>query len=195
MDIDLEKLKEIWSTKYPDSEPVAEVLRTKYGNRWVRFHSLDQGKRYPETDNERQEMLRRHNTVLKELGPDNVILVITCDWTNRPTPTASDIESHDQRNEKYWMTFRADKSETNPEYITYTHTYARTLSWEEGVLDELLSSVAQDETGGVIIAPSEFGWLYLPYDGGADVILPTQKARDELKERHEDWLSSERSGL
>lgn len=55
--------------------------------------------------------------------------------------------------------------------------------------------VADDELGNVIISPMDLRWFYHPYDGGADVILPSTADRDRLRDRHRDWLSSQPSGL
>ena len=30
-------------------------------------------------------------------------------------------------------------------------------------------------------------WLYIPYDGGADVYLPSSTERDEFRDRHPEW--------
>ena len=61
-------------------------------------------------------------------------------------------------------------------------------------MDSLLTAVADDECGVIFGAPN-LAWLYCPYDGGADVLLPTAAERDTLKERHSDWLSSHPRGL
>lgn len=61
-------------------------------------------------------------------------------------------------------------------------------------LDSLLLADADDEGRFVIGAP-DLEWLYCPYDGGADVLLPSAAERDALKERHADWLSAHPQGL
>lgn len=38
-------------------------------------------------------------------------------------------------------------------------------------------------------------WAEAPYDGGADVILPTRAERDALARRHRRWRSTRRDGL
>lgn len=62
-------------------------------------------------------------------------------------------------------------------------------------LDPLLRQVADDETGGVIIAPPDLRWLYHPYDGGADVIAPSTAERDALAKRFANFLSEQPLGL
>ncbi|MBX6386610.1 MAG: hypothetical protein IRZ07_27155 [Microbispora sp.] len=95
---------------------------------------------------------------------------------------------------EHWQTLIEEPGE-DPEFRSYTQLYAETRPWRPGVIDTLLRAVADDEIGGVILGPSDLRWLYHPYDGGADVILPTRGERDALKERHPAWLSPHPSGL
>ena len=53
----------------------------------------------------------------------------------------------------------------------------------------MLALVADDRTAGMIVASPSLAWLYHPYDGGGDVIAPSEAARDQLAAEHEDWLS------
>lgn len=59
----------------------------------------------------------------------------------------------------------------------------------------LLRQVADDVIASVVIADIDLLWLYHPYDGGMDVILPSPHARDALRDRHRDWLSRHPAGL
>lgn len=52
-----------------------------------------------------------------------------------------------------------------------------------------------DDECRVVIGASDLAWLYCPYDGGANVLLPSPVERDALKDRHADWLSSHPQGL
>ncbi|WP_214411268.1 DUF3885 domain-containing protein [Sphaerisporangium fuscum] len=58
-----------------------------------------------------------------------------------------------------------------------------------------LLAIADDEISNVLLGPADLRWLYHPYNGGADVILPTRAERDALKDRHPTWLSTHPSGL
>jgi hypothetical protein len=55
-------------------------------------------------------------------------------------------------------------------------------------LDPLLMLVADDETEAVTIADPDLDWLHHAYDGGADVIGRSPTHREQLRERHHDWL-------
>jgi hypothetical protein len=77
----------------------------------------------------------------------------------------------------------------------YTQCYFEVWPWPSDDLDELLRAVANDEISNVILGPTDLRWLHMPYDGGADAILPTRLERDLLRTRHHDWLSLHPEGL
>ncbi|MFF4879653.1 hypothetical protein [Micromonospora sp. NPDC000668] len=189
-------LIELWEQRWPECPPFAHWLRGRYPDRWVRFHSLPGSKRYADNDSEYAIVLDRHYTVLSELGPGAVLLVVTSEWTEGPatTPRMWLRRSEVAPSAWHWQTLLEDR-EDEPEYRIYTQLYAETVPWRRGAIDVLLRAVADDELANVILAPNDFRWLYHPYDGGADVILPTQEQRDALKARHPDWLSEQPSGL
>ncbi|GAA1622656.1 hypothetical protein GCM10009733_019120 [Nonomuraea maheshkhaliensis] len=63
---DLPELSALWWSHWPDSPPIAHQLHGDR-DRWVRFHSLPEPKRYADTAAEYQILLDRYNTVLTEL--------------------------------------------------------------------------------------------------------------------------------
>ncbi|MEV0349322.1 hypothetical protein AB0H88_26390 [Nonomuraea sp. NPDC050680] len=69
------------------------------------------------------------------------------------------------------------------------------MSWTITLADLLLRAVADDDCASVIIMDTDLRRLYLPYDGGADVILASPQERDALKNAHADWLSTHPLGL
>lgn len=131
-------------------------LRSAFPDKWVRFHSLPESKRYPDSEREYGIVLDRYNAVLDELFAGQEIYVITPDWSEEaergPRP-AADLRLHPDA--RYWTSTVRDPDDEP----TYTHLY-----------------------------------LYCPYDGGADVLLPTFE-RDALRLRHSEWLSVHRAGL
>ena len=74
---------EKWSMSFPDCEPLAHQLRSVFADRWVRFHSLPESKRYPESEAEYGVVMRRHNAVLGALhqpGFSMVLLTTETAW-------------------------------------------------------------------------------------------------------------------
>jgi hypothetical protein len=59
----------------------------------------------------------------------------------------------------------------------------------------VLRLVADYGTADVILTNSELDWLYIPYDGGADVIAPSRTIRDALAQRFADRRPSNPAGL
>jgi hypothetical protein len=189
-------VRSVWQQQWPECPPVAHWLRVRYPKRWVRFHTLPGSKRYAESEDEYAIIIDRHNTVLDELKPATSLIVITCDWTDQQDPPDRRSPQLTQLDPEglHWTTVQPDRDD-DPDFRVYWHLFASSRAWRPGVLDDLLRAVADDELGNVIIGPSDLRWLYHPYDGGADVILPSTADRDRLRDRHRDWLSSQPSGL
>lgn len=53
-----------WEQTWARCLPYAPALKTSYPDRWVRFHSLPDSKRYPGDETEYMIVLDRYNTVL-----------------------------------------------------------------------------------------------------------------------------------
>ncbi|MER5705101.1 hypothetical protein ABT023_24560 [Micromonospora sp. NPDC002296] len=189
-------LTDLWEQSWPECPPFGHWLGGHYPDRWVRFHSLPGSKRYPDNENEYTIVLDRHYTTLSELGPGAALLVVTSEWTESPasTPQRWPRRSEVAPSAWHWQTLLEDPEEA-PEYRSYTQLHAETIPWRPGTIDVLLRAVADYELANVLLAPTDLRWLYHPYDGGADVILPTPEQRDALKAQHQDWLSEHPSGL
>ncbi|WP_134663143.1 MULTISPECIES: hypothetical protein [unclassified Amycolatopsis] len=190
------KLSALWREQWPQCRPLADGLKHAYPDRWVRFHSLPESQRYPGTDAEYEIVLGRYNTVLDELFGGQEVWIVTADWSGSPEPPElSGRHALWNPSAQHWATVRANESETDPEFIVYTHLYAGRRRWRTGLVDRLLRTVADDGTANVMIASLSFDRVHHPYDGGADILLPTTGERDELKRRHADWLSAHSSGF
>jgi hypothetical protein len=175
---------------------LADDLKHVYRDRWVRFHSLPGSKRYPDHDAEYDIVFDRHNTVLDELFLGQEVRIVTADWSDASEPRALSAQ-HTRWNPgaRYWTSVCTDEDESDPDFIAYIHLYVSRGPWRSGLVDDLLRAVADDATGYVMITSLLFDRVHHPYDGGADVLLPTTSERDALKRRHADWLSAHPLGL
>lgn len=184
-----------WNERWSPCPPIGHELPRAFGDRWVRFHSLPESKRYPGTDAEFAIVLHRYNAVLTELFAEAEIYTITCSWSHLELPPKR--EEHELRARpaaRHWTTILT-RDDPDPEDRTYAHLYVSTDTWTPGLLDPLLRDVADDVTNAVIIADTGLTRLYHPYDGGADVILTSTAERDEYAQRHHDWLSRHPEGF
>lgn len=196
-DIDTLALTSLWADRWPMCRPIAHELRHCASDRWVRFHSLPESKRYAENDDEYAEVLRRHNTVIDELQATRpgarTLLVITCSWSDAPAPVPRDEALEElPPTSTYWQSVLR---ETDGDWEFWNHLFVFGADWRPGILDGLLLLAADDRTGDVIVTEPGLRWLYHPYDGGADVIATSAEERRVLSERHRDWLSGHPTGL
>ncbi|MFI5613828.1 hypothetical protein [Amycolatopsis sp. NPDC051903] len=97
--------------------PMADTLKLAYPDRWVRFHSLPESKRYAENEGEYDIVLRRYNSVLDELFRGQEVRIVTTSWSDHPEPPsrpAPHLRWH--RDAHYWMSVRTDEDGTNPDW-------------------------------------------------------------------------------
>ncbi|WP_200926706.1 DUF3885 domain-containing protein [Sphaerimonospora mesophila] len=62
-------LSALWRERWPLCPPLAYELKNAYHDRWVRFHSLPDSKRYADDEAEYAILLHRYNTVLGPAAP------------------------------------------------------------------------------------------------------------------------------
>jgi hypothetical protein len=174
-----------WTTSFRNCDPVADRLRSAFPYRWVRFHSLPDAKRYPDSEGEYAILLDRHNSVMAALARvgENVVL-LTTEFSDSPMPARAPSDSPGAT---WWRTVKVDDA--------FWHIYRAVVVWEPHRFDPLIRLVAQDVTANVMICDPECEWLLHPYDGGMDVILGSSESRDILRERFKPWLSPHADGL
>ena len=192
--VDTDVLTSLWDQRWPGCSKVPYELRG-VRDRWVRFHALPGSKRYPDSESEYEIILYRHNEVLSELIDGAALLVVTSGCPERPQPqdpgrSPETVAVHSEAS--YWTSACLDDE---PGFESWIHLYASQMTWSAGCLNPLLRLVADDVIANVLVADVGLQWLYHPYDGGMDVMLPSSVERDALRERHRDWLSSHPSGL
>ncbi len=195
-----DSLTELWARRWPRCRPIGHELRHSAYDRWIRFHSLPESKRYAESAGEYAELLARHQVVLRELqavsgctGSDD-LTVITAAWSD----TVDRIERDPDLvlaipAPKPWISVLREREDDGREF--WTHLFISRAARGSDELDRLLRLVAGDGTAAVIISDAELNWLYHPYDGGGDVIAASPEHRDGLRKAHAEWLPDNPLGL
>lgn len=188
--VNLSELSKAWEVHWPDCRPISYEIRGMR-KRWVRFHGLPDSKRFAESDEDYEEILRRDHAVLSDLSDrnrveGNDVVVVTYSWSSSPNPDVAD----GSRRGRHWVSLPVDPDEKDD----WVHLNASMSRWRGGELDPLLRRVADDEER-VLIMPVDLRWLFAPYDGGMDVVVATSTFRDELKSAHSEWLSAHSLGL
>lgn len=187
-----ESLSQRWDRQWPGVRPVAYELRSALPDRWVRFHSLPDSKRYAETADDYDEILRRHLTVLAELsgGTSAEVTVICASWSETAT---SDLPPPDiGLASEPWRTVALDEGDPESGWL---HLHLASTKASSPEIRSILLKVADDQLHDVMVLDDSVGWIYHPYDGGADVVAASADERDRLKRAHSAWLSALPSGL
>jgi hypothetical protein len=192
--VDTARLSMLWDERWPGCSKLPYALRGDR-DRWIRFHTLPGSKRYPGTEAEYRIILTRHNTVLGELVTGPAVLVVTAGYSDACEPPQSCRSSETvavHPKAAYWTSVCMDDE---PGFESWMHLYVSQTPWSVGCLDPLLREVADDVIANVLVADSDLRWLYHPYDGGIDVLLPSTADRDSIRDRHRDSLSTQPGGL
>jgi hypothetical protein len=185
-----------WDIWYPNCEPIGHHLRTAFRDRWVRFHSLPESKRYPESPAEYEEVLARHRAILGDLAADNKeVVLLTTGYSETPEP----VRTYPQLAELDpaavpWRTIDMHVVEQY-DSPNYWHIFASKREWRTGELDQLVRLVADDIVSNVLIVAPDCRWVLHPYDGGMDVIAESTTMRGRLRSAHREWLSKRADGL
>lgn len=197
--MDLNKFSNFWQQYFPKCLPVSSLFRCDLTDRWFRFHSLPESKRYAENGNEVAELLVRQNTVLLDvIGEDRECILVFGNYSSSPSledecPGASNFELQEF--------IKLSKQEFDPEELEadeepiYLSLYCGKYKLKRNSLDEVLLCVAEEQIVNFFVMSYERQRIFAPYDGGVDVILKDAKEREEFKEKYKDWLSIHPKGL
>lgn len=190
----IKDLAKFWESEFKSFSPEANNLKHEFKNRWVRFHSLPESKRYPENEQEYLEIFRRHNVVLQELCGKGNILVVLPEYSESKAPTKPEAELTNLfSTTEPWCSIA--QHEKDDDYELYWHLHVSEVEFTGGELNDLFRLVANDEAGNIMIICPSKGVVFHPYDGGADIVLASTKQRDLLKEKHHEWLSNHPEGF
>ena len=204
MNIHAQRLTELWETIWTNCAPDADQLKYCYPNRWVRFHSLPDSKRYPESEAEYREGLQRYHTLLGALGVTTVtpLLCVTEGYSSRWShPLREPDLANTQPDAWQWRQWDGSPEdeplpddEPTPEfYDRWVHQYVAETTIDR--LDPVLRLVADDQCCGVMVLRLNLAWVFHPYDGGTDVIAATEEQRNQLRSQYANWTSPRDDGL
>ncbi len=171
-----------WTLRFGDFAPLGFVCRGKLHSRWVRIHSLPGSKRYPDSEPEYTELLRRHNEAATiVLGDGEACIAFFVSFGEEEEPPFLDA-----------VTIPELSSFPDAEDCTIA---AAPIVWQQGHFDRVIRAVADETFRGVLIANLRRRTAYAPYDGGADLIFESQDAARQGRDRLSDWLSMRADGL
>lgn len=185
-----------WKSFYPQALPIGYFLREVYANRWLRIHSLPGSKRYAQSEQEYQEILKRYHSVLDDMFIEQARCFVILSKCNKSVQEATDVvlENFAFRSAEEWASSQLPH-EFTAEHLEDMGFYFAELSWERGVLDGLFLAVADDRIDYIVIFDWLSGQVFSPYDGGADIFLRNNEERDLFKTKFREYLSPRLDGL
>jgi hypothetical protein len=180
----------VWAT-ICDHPPVGHMLQAYAPDRWVRFHSLPDGRRYPETPDEYDELLYRTDVLVGELSqPGDDLMLVTGLYGRRgaPHPEPSSAQQLVQPDARYWCTVDATR-DTDDDALWPLHLWVGWRPFGHRALDTVVRLVADDELAAVIVVVPDRLVAIHPYHGGVDLLFPTTEERDAVRRRYVDWTT------
>jgi hypothetical protein len=198
LDLDVDQFRCFWEQHFSDCPPVSYLFKQRLVDRWFRFHSLPESRRYPDNETEVVQLLTRQNTVLLDvIGTGECHLVAGHYSYSSPFEEQCSALSEFEFQEFLQLpqhNFEPDELELGEEPIHLELLFA-TYQLEYGSLDAVLRCVADWKIVNFFVVNCDRKRIFAPYDGGVDVILEDSKERDEFKAKYSDWLSSHPQGL
>lgn len=187
---------EWWKTEHGKAAPVGYVLRGRYPENWVRFHSLPESKRYPDFDWEMAEIIRRAITIAGALFDEGeVVYIYKSRFYFDDDPPAPDVEKlAGQATEQGCATFFANPDDLPPNEDDAFTTWALSAAWPPSFFSELIRQVANEEERLLSFVSPMSGNIFSPYDGGFDLFFQSTDIRRSLKFL-KGWRSSRHDGL
>lgn len=193
----LERLNTFWTESMADCSIQPHNLKHQFKDRWVRFHSLPESKRYAESEDEYTIIFSRHHSILGALTtmPGQLYLTVP-EYSESASPTCPEIMLINlYQGFIPWKSESFAEEEGEEDNPYHLHLHLVEIEYPDKNLDTLFKLVADDKLRHVMITCPESSWIFHPYDGGADVILKDSTTRDQLKNKYRDWLSTYPGGF
>jgi len=181
-----------WQSQFSGIAPRGHILRNALSERWVRFHSLPDSKRYAESEDEYLEIQSRHFAVASALfSADEPLYVFRAHAAeNRLRGKARHQLAGRQFREAVAVLPAASQTEDED------RMYVRALvsRWKPDFFEAAIRLLANWQEVGISFASPSTKNIFCPYDGGMDVFA-FSVAPEELRVRFAGWRSARPDGM
>jgi len=182
-----------WSSSFPGCPPISYLFKWRMPDRWLRVHSLPNSKRYPESDKERGEVLRRQKLLLADVvGIAEECFFVGAAFGDLPTvaycgavPDLGEILTNPARRISHR---EVEKDDDEPVGIWDVEVGKGRLDIDR--LKLILLKIADDQLSHFFVVNPKLNRIFAPYDGGVDLILEDSEQRDALRTVYSDWCSA-----
>jgi hypothetical protein len=176
-----------WRAHFGEFAPIGHVLRLHRAADWLRLHSLPESKRYAQTSQEMNEILRRAELLAAHLFVAGETIFLFRSAFHFPERGALSM-AHGT------AIFSAKTSSAEPHDDDYFSTTAQTLRWPYANFSDLIRRVANAEENMCTLTSPASSNIFCPYDGGIDTFT-SRRLRAQLSRAFSNWRSSHPLGL
>ena len=186
--MDNDCLRKRWQRAFGVALPIGFSCRESLGDLWLRIHSLSGSKRYADTEEERAEILLRHNSAADFLlgNGNRCVLFITIFGKSKKWDSSNEIQV-DGLNFMHMMSHHGNHGDLE--------FFSTEIVWQTGAFDKLILSVADDKTWPICFANISSRNVYAPYDGGADLFFSSGADVASARGHFAQWISERQDGL
>lgn len=182
-----------WQSEFGGIAPCGHVLRRALGERWIRFPSLPDSKRYAESAAEYDEIQRRHLAVASALFTADEPLYV---FRSHAAESRMRGKARHQIAGRQFKEAVAVLPTEIPAHADQDRMYVRALvsKWKPDFFEPAVRLLADwQEVGVSFVSPSTRN-IFCPYDGGMDVFA-FSITTDDLRTRFGSWLSARPDGM
>ena len=181
-----------WRARHPQAWPVGWSLREHGPPHWLRIHSLPEGRRGPDSDDDWTELWRRHREVsLTTLGDRHECWLVVGTDHDQPVPALVEGLTFARVPSDALHPRRPVDADDDP---GLSFAVAR-CEWDVDRLVPLIAACARGELSALLATNVEPGQIYAPYEGGADLFFANFCEHDDARRRFRPWLSARPDGL
>lgn len=188
------KLESEWNKNFDGAFPIDFQFKYYLNKRWFRIHCLPESKRYAENSADYKVVKERQNTILKDLICEPSEIVYLIGFFSFKEKVKPDLVT-DLGVFQHFMSIDIHKNQNIIPFGPYyegdcyeTYTLSSDINLDK--LSKTLIDLAND-TFDYRFSFVDFhkGRIVMPYDGGMDIIMENEEARNSAKLKYGVWAS------
>ncbi len=198
------KFQIVWSHYYGDCVPLTNIFKYNLRNKWLRFHSLPNGKRHAQNNDELSEIIKKKHCLMKDvIGDSSKAFVVFATPNYETSPSEFNLDCELNQTHKAYIEvcnkiiekFNLENEFTiNFDEMSFSINSAL-VELDKFSFDDVFSQIANDELDYLFIMNPKNGDIFAPYDGGVDLIIGDETKKANLREKHKNWLSNREDGF